>query len=68
MIADVTMVRSGRRTYRIICDPMPELATATHSVNDEGNPAKVQMLVMAGTRPRPRRALRQLAMCAQADS
>ena len=54
---------------------MQALTTATHSVTCQGNPAgwperqpgeapaKVQMLVMAGTRPR--RTLRHLAMLAQ---
>lgn len=76
MIADVTVVRSGRRTYRITFDTVQELARATHSVTYEGNPAgwperqpgeapaKVQMLVMTTARPRPRRTLRQLAMFA----
>jgi len=59
---------------------MQALTTATHSVTCQGNPAgwperqpgeapaKVQMLVMAGTRPRPRRTLRQLAMFATEHS
>jgi hypothetical protein len=73
VIADVTVVRAGRRTYRITCASMQELATATNSVAYEANragwpdlspddpPAKVRLLIVAGASLRPTRSLRQLA-------